>query len=74
MRDLKLIKEQIDNCRKTANSMLNLIRMYQKQDDRGESIKQCAREGKRALLLVKELEQILKENEEEVTNIINIAA
>lgn len=68
--DLKQLQEQIDNCRKTANSMLTLIGIYQKQGDRVDSIKQCALEGKRALLLVKDLEKQLDEQINEITAVL----
>ena len=70
MRDLKLLQEQIDNCRGTARSNLTMIRIYLAQGDRLESIKQCAVEGRNAILKAKELELELEHEVNEITAVI----
>jgi hypothetical protein len=64
MLDIKLVKEQHENCIRYANAMMTMIRIYQVQEDRGDSIKQCALEGRNALLKAKELEVLLDQANE----------
>jgi len=60
----QLLKEQHEMCIRYANSMMNMIKIYEKQGDRQESIKQCALEGRNALLKAKELEALLDQANE----------
>ena len=74
MIDVKNLIEQQENCIRHANTMMTMINIYKKQDDRSDSIRQCALEGRNALLKAKELETYIVSLTEEPTVIINIAA
>ena len=66
----QLLKERHEMCIRIANSMMTMIRIYQAQGDREESIKQCAIHGRLCLLEAKRIETLW----DETTSIINIAA
>jgi hypothetical protein len=57
----QLLKDRHEFCIRYANSMMTMIKLYEKQGDRQESIKQCALEGKIALVEAKRIEMIWSE-------------
>lgn len=74
MCDIKMKLEQHEMLIRTANACMTMIRIYQRQDDRLESIKQCALEGKRALLMAKAIEHELDAIRNEMTVELRLAA
>ena len=74
MCDIKMKLEQHEMLIRTANACMTMIRIYQRQEDRLESIKQQASLGKEALLMAKSIESELEAIRNEMTVEIKIAA
>lgn len=74
MIDIKLKLEQHEMLIRTANACMTMIKIYQRQDDRHESIKQQASLGKEALLMAKAIEQEMDAIRNEMTVEIKLAA
>ena len=74
MIDIKMKLEQHEMLIRTANTCMTMIKIYQRQDDRHESIRQCAIEGKNALLMAKTIEQELDALRNEMTAEIKLVA
>ena len=74
MCDIKMKLEQHEMLIRTANACMIMIKIYQRQDDRHESIKQQASLGKEALLMAKSIEQEMDAIRNEMTVEIKIAA
>ena len=58
----QLLKDRHETCIRYANSMMTMIKIYERQGDRQDSIKQCALEGKIALVEAKRIEMLWSEN------------
>lgn len=74
MFDIKQKMIQHETLIRTANACMTMIRIYQRQEDRLESIKQQASLGKEALLMAKSIERELNAIRNEMTVEIKIAA
>ena len=74
MFDIKQKMIQHEKLIQTANACMTMIKIYQLQDDRLESIKQQAFLGKEALLMAKSIEQEMDAIRNEMTVEIKIAA
>lgn len=60
-----------ETCIRYANTMMTMIKLLSKQDDRQDEIRSMAKTGRDCLLIAKEIEAIL---EDDKTIELNIAA